>query len=142
MQANKRRDTSPELALRSELHRRGLRYRVDHRPLPNIRYSADIVFARARVAVFVDGCFWHPCPDHYKSPRANPDYWLPKMARNRQRDAEVTASLQKAGGAVLRLWEHETTESMADVIAAALEEVRKFQPAVTPRTRRLECSHC
>ena len=74
MQGNRSRDTKPELALRSVLHRRGLRYRVCSRPLPGLRLTADVVFAKARVAVFVDGCYWHGCPEHYREPRINNGY--------------------------------------------------------------------
>jgi DNA mismatch endonuclease (patch repair protein) len=85
MRANRRRDTGPELALRRELHRRGLRYRVDHRPVAETRCRVDIVFTRARVAVFVDGCFWHGCPSHGNVPRANREWWAQKLATKRRR---------------------------------------------------------
>ena len=90
MRANRRRDTSPELALRRILHARGLRYRVDFAPLPTMRRRrADIVFTRQRLAVFVDGCFWHGCPEHATFPQRNADYWLPKLARNRERSGRA-----------------------------------------------------
>ena len=82
MRANRRRDTGPELALRRELHRRGLRYRVDHAPIAGLRCRADIVFTRARVAVFVDGCFWHACPEHGNIPTANREWWQAKLELN------------------------------------------------------------
>src|SRR4051794_36134828 len=81
MQRQRTRDTAPEIALRSELHRRGLRYRVDAAPLPELRRRADVVFRSARLAVFVDGCFWHGCPDHGVQPRANAEWWRGKLAR-------------------------------------------------------------
>lgn len=102
-----RRDTEPELLLRRELHRLGLRYRVDH-PLPGLpRRRADVLFTRARVAVFVDGCFWHGCPDHKTSPANNAAWWTTKLARNVERDRETDAHLIALGWRVLRVWEHE-----------------------------------
>lgn len=120
MRANRRRDTKPELAIRSALHRMGLRYRVDVAPLPNRRRRADIVFPRQRVAVFVDGCFWHGCPEHGLVPRANRDYWLDKIGRNRKRDAETQTALREAGWMAVRIWEHEepliAATRVADVV--------------------------
>jgi len=110
MQANRGRDTGPELALRRMLHARGLRYRVDHALPFDRRRRADIVFTRARVAVFVDGCFWHGCPEHGTTPRTNSTFWAAKIARNRARDADTDARLAEAGWTVLRFWEHEDVE--------------------------------
>ena len=116
MLGNVRRDTNPELAVRKELHRRGLRYRVDY-PLPMApRRRADIAFTRSKVAVYIDGCFWHGCPDHATSPARNSDYWLPKLQRNKSRDAETTLMLTDAGWTVLRFWEHESPAAVADAI--------------------------
>ncbi len=98
MQANRGRDTAPELAVRRRLHAMGLRYRVSARPVQNLRRTADIVFTRARIAVFIDGCFWHGCPEHYQAPVRNGDFWLAKRTRNRERDAETDAALTAAGG--------------------------------------------
>ncbi|MGI8875780.1 MAG: very short patch repair endonuclease [Egibacteraceae bacterium] len=119
MRANRRRDTKPELAIRSAVHRMGLRYRVDVAPLPDRRRRADIVFPRQRVAVYVDGCFWHGCPEHGLVPRAHRDYWLEKIGRNRERDAETDAALREAGWMVVRVWEHEEST----VAAARVAEV-------------------
>ena len=120
MRANRRRDTGPELALRRGLHARGLRYRVDV-PLPfDRRRRADIVFPRLRVAVYVDGCFWHGCPDHGPTPRSNTDFWLAKIARNRARDADTDVRLEAEGWTVLRYWEHDCTGSRLEV---AIEDV-------------------
>lgn len=124
MRRNPRRDTRPEAALRSELHRRGLRFRKD---LP-IRAAdrvtrADIAFTRARLAVFVDGCFWHACPIHGNEPRANTDYWGPKLARNVARDRAVDHALANAGWRVLRAWEHEHPAEVAGRVEASLSEV-------------------
>jgi DNA mismatch endonuclease, patch repair protein len=109
-----RRDTAPELALRSELHRRGLRFRVDRPPLAGLRSRADIVFGRARVAVYVDGCFWHSCPEHGTSPKANAEWWEQKLKRNRDRDAETNRALRENGWEVVRIWEHEAPGEAAD----------------------------
>ena len=121
MRANKRRDTRPERALRSELHRRGLRFRVDY-PVPVEGRSprADIAFTRKRLAVFVDGCFWHGCPEHSQRPRANSDYWGPKLARNIERDRDQTARLEAAGWRVIRIWEHEPLSAAVARVAAGL----------------------
>jgi len=108
-----RRDTTPELELRRELWRRGLRYRVD-RPLDGKRRRrADLTFVGPRVVVFVDGCFWHGCPEHGTSPKANAEWWSEKLARNVARDADTDEYLTSQGWTVLRFWEHE------DVLAAA-----------------------
>lgn len=106
MRANRRRDTGPELAVRRILHAQGLRYRIDTRPVPNLNRRADIVFRAARVAVFIDGCFWHGCPAHYTPPKTNRDFWAGKVAANRERDCETDELLAEAGWTVIRLWEH------------------------------------
>jgi DNA mismatch endonuclease (patch repair protein) len=109
MKANRRADTKPELALRSALHAEGLRFRKDHliRTPDGTRVKADIVFTRVRVVIFVDGCFWHGCPEHGHTPKANSHYWKPKLARNKERDARVTNALEADGWTVVRIWEHE-----------------------------------
>ncbi|GAB32950.1 very short patch repair endonuclease [Gordonia otitidis] len=118
MRANRRRDTRPEVAVRKRLHALGLRYRVDWPPLATARRRrADIVFTRARVAVFIDGCFWHGCPAHYRSARTNAAFWAEKIASNRLRDSAFTATLESDGWTVLRFWEHEPSERVADTIA-------------------------
>lgn len=114
MQGNRSRDTSPELAVRRLLHAAGLRYRVDYRPDPSLRRRADIVFPKQRVAIFIDGCYWHACPEHGTSARTNADYWSAKLKRNV--DADTTARLEAVGWTVLRFWEHEDpTEVAANV---------------------------
>lgn len=115
MQSNRGRDTLPELAVRQRLHRAGLRYRVDFAPLGG-RRRADIAFTRKRIAVFVDGCFWHGCPNHATKPKVNSDYWLPKLQRNIERDRETDVQLSDAGWTVLRFWEHEDPEAVAAAI--------------------------
>lgn len=135
MQGNRSRDTRPELALRSLLHRRGLRYRVAARPLPGVRRTADIVFTRAKVAVFVDGCFWHRCPLHYREPASNVGYWREKARRNVERDRETDALLAAAGWAVVRVWEHEGVSGAAERIA---QLVAARRPPRTGLARRGE----
>lgn len=110
------RDTAPEVALRRELHRRGLRFRVSLPPLEGLRSRADILFVRSKVAVYVDGCFWHSCPEHGTIPNANRDWWLRKLERNRARDRACDEALCAAGWRVVRVWEHEPVEDAADRI--------------------------
>ena len=114
MRANSRAHTAPERALRSELHRRGLRFRVDA-PVevgaPGRRPRPDIVFGRHRVAVFVDGCFWHACPEHGSLPVANRAFWKRKLDANSARDRRTDALLTEAGWRVIRVWEHEVPAS-------------------------------
>lgn len=120
MQGNRRRDTSPEWQVRRLLHRQGLRYRVDQ-PLPfDKRRRADLTFARARVMVFIDGCYWHGCPEHYVAPKTNSEYWVPKIDGNRERDADTNQRLAEAGWTVLRFWEHEDPAVVAGVIAGVV----------------------
>lgn len=118
----RRRDTAPELELRSELHRRGLRYRVDRRPLKGVPSRADLVFGPAKVAVYVDGCFWHSCPVHGTMPRSNEAFWREKLARNRERDATVNELLAAAGWTVVRIWEHEEIDAAADRVESAVRD--------------------
>jgi DNA mismatch endonuclease (patch repair protein) len=120
MQGNRKRDTRPELALRSELHRRGLRYRIDAKPLESLRCRADIVFRGQKVAIFVDGCFWHGCPEHGSRPKTNSSYWNAKIARNVERDRLNDAELSGAGWIVVRVWEHELPSDAANRIALLL----------------------
>ncbi|OZD33224.1 very short patch repair endonuclease [Rhodococcus sp. 06-1477-1B] len=103
----RRRDTKPEVALRRELHRRGLRYFVDRAPLKGMRRRADLVFPRRKVAVYVDGCFWHSCPIHATKPRNNAQWWADKLAANVARDRDTDTRLIEEGWRVVRIWEHE-----------------------------------
>ncbi|MHB8620261.1 MAG: very short patch repair endonuclease [Chloroflexota bacterium] len=126
MRANPSRNTGPELRLRSLLHVRGLRYRVNHsvhlgqgRPV-----LVDIAFTRLSLAVFVDGCFWHACPIHGTVPKANSAYWCPKLQRNAERDRETSCRLEDAGWRVLRLWEHEDLNDAAARVVRAFDYVR------------------
>jgi len=120
MQGNRGRDTKPELAVRKLVHAAGLRYRVDARPEARLPRKADLVFRRSRIAVFVDGCFWHACPEHYVASKTRLSYWEAKIAGNRQRDAETTALLRERGWQVLRFWAHEDPEQVAQQIEAAV----------------------
>lgn len=122
MQGNRRRDTGPERRLRSALHARGFRFRIDHPiELGGRRVRPDIVFTRQRVAVFVDGCFWHACPQHGTQPRTHAPYWSQKLARNVARDRRVDADLESSGWRVVRVWEHEAPEAAAAIVVAALD---------------------
>lgn len=108
MQANRSRDTKPEIQLRAALHRAGLRFRKDVRPLAVGKCAkADIVFSRAKVCIFIDGCFWHGCPRHFAVPKSNRAWWSEKVADNRLRDRRKTRQLRRAGWTVLRFWEHD-----------------------------------
>ncbi|MGX8906906.1 very short patch repair endonuclease [Streptomyces netropsis] len=119
------RDTNPELAVRRLLHASGRRYRL-HRPVPGLpRRTIDIAFPKAKVAVFLDGCFWHGCPEHATSPKANADWWRQKLDRNISRDRETTAHLLAAGWTVLRFWEHEAPVEVADRVAVVVDEILK-----------------
>lgn len=119
MLGNRRRDTTPELAVRRLVHAAGLRYRVDFRPLPQLNRTADLVFRRAKVAVFIDGCFWHGCPEHHTVARTNAVYWADKVRGNRERDAETDRTLANHGWTVVRIWEHEDPVSGAERVVAA-----------------------
>jgi DNA mismatch endonuclease (patch repair protein) len=122
------KDTAPEKLIRQELRKLGVGYRIHRRPLPGLRRSADIVFVGSRVAVFVDGCFWHGCPDHKGMPRTNEAWWAAKIARNRARDAETDECLRHAGWVSIRVWEHEEPRKAAERIARVV------------RDRRVDCS--
>lgn len=108
-----RRDSTPELRLRSELHRRGLRFRTNVRGLPG---TPDIALTRARIAVFCDGCFWHACPEHGALPKNNEEWWTAKLALNRARDVRKDRELIALGWLPLHVWEHEDAKSSAIMI--------------------------
>ena len=122
MRAIKRTGTKPELALRSALHRQGYRFRKDYRLdlAPGTRVRPDIAFTGRRVAVFVDGCFWHVCPEHGRDPTVNEWYWAPKLRRNMERDRAADAALAAAGWQVVRVWEHESLDAAIAAVVAAL----------------------
>ncbi|WFS16361.1 very short patch repair endonuclease [Rhodococcus aetherivorans] len=124
MRANRRVDSKPEVRLRKALHGRGLRFRKDYRmDLGGIRVRPDIVFTRRKVAVFVDGCFWHVCPVHGRQPTRNEWYWTPKLRRNVERDRVADEALTNAGWAVVRIWEHEDPDAAVETVVAALGKV-------------------
>jgi DNA mismatch endonuclease, patch repair protein len=122
MQATPRRDTPAELALRRELHRRGLRYSLHQKLLPGLRRETDIAFPRVRVAVFVDGCFWHACPEHGTTPKSNRGWWQAKLEANRSRDRDTDQRLRAEGWQVVRIWEHEPPVEAADRIEPLVRE--------------------
>lgn len=129
MRRTRRRDGSAERRVRSALHRAGLRYRVDYPIRANSRpVRPDVVFPRQRLALFIDGCFWHRCPEHWSPPKRNTEYWLPKIARNVERDRETNRSLKAAGWVVLRIWEHEDPEAVAAHVRATLKDRSADQP--------------
>jgi len=121
MRGNRRKDTSPERGVRSALHRRGWRFRVDIRlSAGGRRPRPDVVFTRWRVAVFIDGCFWHVCPEHGSRPKTNTAYWGPKLDRNVERDALDQQALTADGWRVVRIWEHVALVDAVAEIEAAL----------------------
>lgn len=119
------RDTQPELALRRELHRRGQRYRVDAAVKGLNRRRVDIVFPTSKVAVFVDGCFWHACPEHGTTPKSNESWWQAKLQRNVTRDRQSDQILQELGWKVVRVWEHESPVAAAERIVAIIRMRRR-----------------
>jgi len=123
MRSNRGRDTSPELEIRRRLHSRGFRYRVSFRPIANIRRTADIVFTRQRVAVYIDGCFWHGCSEHYQAPVANGAFWAQKIATNTSRDRDTDSRLAAEGWRPLRFWEHEVRGDPETVVRTITEAV-------------------
>ena len=125
MQAIRSRDTKPEQLIRRLVHAQGLRYRVAARPLPQLRRTADMVFRPAKVAVFIDGCYWHGCPDHYVPPKTNSGYWSDKVAGNMTRDRDTDRKLKDAGWLVLRFWEHEPADECAARISTEVQKRRE-----------------
>ena len=124
MKAAKPRDTAPEKALRSVLHKKGLRFRIDVKPIKELNRKADIVFRPAKVAVFVDGCFWHGCPIHGTRAKANAEFWDQKIKQNQERDKDTVLQLEVAGWRVIRVWEHEEPEEAAQEIYNIVAERR------------------
>jgi len=128
MKAAKPRDTAPEKALRSALHRKGLRFRLDEKPIESLNRKADIVFRSAKVAVFVDGCFWHGCPIHGTQAKANAEFWARKIEQNKERDLDTTKRLEAYGWIVVRVWEHEDIEEASqriyDIILKCKQKAR------------------
>lgn len=130
MQRTARQDNPFERAVRSLLHARGLRYRI-HYQIPGLkRTTCDIAFPGLKIAVFLDGCFWHGCVIHPPSVKKNTDFWLEKIERNRVRDARATAHLAGIGWTVLRFWEHETAEDIAGAISSAVSNTNAASPGL------------
>lgn len=127
MSRQRTRDTAPEVALRRRLHRLGLRYYVDRAPLRGLRRKADLVFPRLRIAVYVDGCFWHSCPEHATFPRTNAQWWAEKLAGNVARDRDTDRVLREAGWTVLRIWEHTDAEEATATVVAAVRSARGYR---------------
>ncbi|GFG52314.1 hypothetical protein MAGR_37550 [Mycolicibacterium agri] len=130
MAAIRRRDTKPEVKLRSALHGLGFRFRKDYAIKVNGKViRPDVAFTRHRIAVFIDGCFWHSCPKHGRKPSVNSDYWSPKLEGNARRDLQQTCALRAAGWVVLRFWEHEDLDSMvtqvSDLITSNINAAEK-----------------
>ena len=125
MRRQKRTGTNPELAVRRLLHARGLRYRVDYKvPITGLPRRCDLAFTRVRVAIFVDGCYWHRCPLHSTIPKSNTEWWVAKLDANIARDRETDARLAEAGWTVVRAWEHEDPAEVADRVEAVVSERR------------------
>lgn len=132
--AQRRSETKPEIEVRRELHRRGYRYRVQFRVQGLPRRRVDIAFPSLQVAVFIDGCFWHRCPEHCVIPKANREWWLWKFETNTDRDADTDRRLIELGWRVLRIWEHVPAQEAANAVAEALAEVRRVdQTRRTPK---------
>jgi DNA mismatch endonuclease (patch repair protein) len=126
MQATPSRDTGPEKTLRSTLQRMGLRFRKDEKPIDDIDCKADVIFQSAKVCVFVDGCFWHGCPRHFRPPKINTEWWMEKVRDNQERDKKKTKLIKKRGWVVLRYWEHaarhDNVIKIAERISAIVRE--------------------
>jgi DNA mismatch endonuclease (patch repair protein) len=130
MRRVRQRDTCPEVALRFLIHRLGLRYAIDGRPVASVGRRADLVFRSARVAVFVDGCFWHGCPDHATWPKNNAQWWRAKIRSNRSRDRDTDELLKRNGWLSIRVWEHEEPGTAALRIARLVRRRRRAMSAI------------
>lgn len=136
MSRARNRDTGPELALRQLLYQNGVRYRIQYRPPFLSRRTIDIAFPRRRLAVFVDGCFWHGCPLHGTRPKSNGDWWASKLEANGHRDRDTDQVLRKAGWEVLRFWEHEEPAAACELVLISHAELGQGgDGAVTPLAR-------
>lgn len=132
MRSLRTRDTLAEMRVRRLLHSQGLRYRVDYKPLKDLRRRADIVFPAKHVAVFIDGCFWHSCPLHGQYPVANAEWWADKLRRTSERDRETDQILMERGWTVLRFWEHEEPAEVASEIVRIVHEEKPQTGKVRP----------
>lgn len=133
MRRVKQKNTGAEVALRSALHAEGLRFRL-HRRIESI--AVDIVFSGAKVAVLVDGCFWHGCPTHATYPKSNTSYWLPKLEENKERDRRQTARLEQAGWTVIRVWEHDCRPVDRRIVERIARACRRTAPGTGENGRR------
>lgn len=122
MQRQRRKDTALEMSVRRKLHAAGVRYRVDVRPEPDLRTRGDIAWRGRRVVVFLDGCFWHRCPEHSTTPKNNSAWWADKIESNVQRDRKTDERLQERGWRVMRFWEHENAADIVERIIAELDD--------------------
>lgn len=133
MQSNRGKDTRLELRVRGALHARGLRYRLQRKVPGSNRRTIDIAFPRQKVAVFIDGCFWHGCPVHHTAAKTNKEFWSAKVARNRERDIETDRMLMDAGWTAARFWEHQTTEEIVDRIVELVHPADQIEGGQLPR---------
>lgn len=129
----RQRDTKPELRIRRRLHGQSYRYRIDVRPEPPIPRRADMVFARAEVAVFIDGCFRHACPEHMSWPKGNSRWWAAEIGETKRREPGTTARPREAGWTVVRIWEHKQADEAASRVAEHVDR------GVLPVHRATEC---
>lgn len=136
MQAQRQRDTKPELRMRQELTALGLRYQLQRRPENDLRSRMDILFKGAKVAVDIRGCFWHSCPEHGSKPKPNAERWAQKLRRNRERDEQSVAALEARGWIVCVVWEHDDPVAKAREVAAIVEARRPPPRAAAPRGRK------
>lgn len=132
----RQKGTGAEIALRRELYQRGLRYRVDFEVMKKPRRVADIVFPRLMIAIFVDGCFWHGCPEHATWPKQNAEFWRKKIETNRARDTDTNERLRNIGWTVLRFWEHELPPGAADIVVQAVAMGRSKHNASSLSTHK------
>ena len=139
MRGNKSKNTKPELAIRRILFADGFRYRVCARPLPGYRHTADIVFPRRKIAIFVDGCFWHGCPLHYHTPKTHGDFWSTKIKANKDRDAKVDSHLKAAGWTVVHIWEHVSPQDAASEVEKMMLSRISETIAAEPQSRSVKC---
>jgi DNA mismatch endonuclease (patch repair protein) len=124
MRKVRQRGTKRELEIRSALHKIGMRFRVQITPLEDLRRQADIAFRREKIAIFIDGCFWHGCPIHRTLPKSNTEWWTEKLQANIRRDEDTNLRLREAGWLVLRFWEHEETTQIVQIVQRCLKERR------------------
>ncbi len=126
MRSQREKNTAPEIALRRELHRLGMRYRVHQKPLKGLRRTVDVLFRQARVAVEVYGCFWHQCPEHATKPRSNDQWWAEKLEGNQRRDVATKVALEAQGWELVVVWEHEDPVAAAQRVAAIVRARREL----------------